>query len=239
MVKEYFGNEDILSLYSSDHGAQWPFGKWNLYDSGARVPFLVRWPGHIEPGASTDAMVSWIDIFPTLIDLVGGEVPDDIDGRSFADVLVGKRDAHRDVVFTTHTGDKKMNVYPIRAIRDLKFKYIRNLRPDHYHSNHSDILRKDGAGAYWDSWDERAKTDPKAAAIIKRYYQRPPEEFYDIVNDPHETNNLIHAPQHAKTITKMSADLDAWMKEQGDTGRMFADPYPLSGPTPHELGVRN
>ena len=184
-------------------------------------------------------MISWIDIFPTLIELAGGRVPDDIDGRSFADVLAGKSDTHRDVIFTTHTSDKKMNVYPIRAIRNQRFKYIRNLYPDSYHSNHSDTHRKDGAGAYWDSWDEKAKTDPQAAAIIEKYYQRPAEEFYDIASDPNETKNLIADPQYAEMIETMSADLDEWMKEQGDTGRMFAEPYPLSGPTPHELGVTN
>ncbi|MEM7393758.1 MAG: sulfatase, partial [Verrucomicrobiota bacterium] len=178
IVQEHFGNDDFIFLYSSDHGAQWPFGKWNLYDSGTRVPLFVRWPGHIKPGTRTDAMVSWVDIFPTLIDITGGNVPDNIDGRSFADVLRGNRDKHRDVIFTTHTSDKKMNVYPIRAIRDYKFKYIRNLYPNHYHSNHSDTHRKDGAGAYWHSWDKKAKSDPGAAAIIKRYYQRPPEEFF-------------------------------------------------------------
>lgn len=239
MVEKHFGSDDYISLYSSDHGAQWPFGKWNLYDYGARVPFLVRWPGHIESGTETDAMVSWVDIFPTLIDLVGGRVPDDIDGRSFAKVLRGEHDTHRDVIFTTHTCDKKMNVYPIRAIRDQRYKYIRNLYPEHYHSNHSDTHRKDGAGAYWHSWDKKAKTDPDAADLIKRYYQRPAEEFYDLADDPHETNNLIDDPKFAKTIARMSADLDAWMKKQGDTVRMFSEPYPLSGPTPFEMGVDN
>ncbi|MEM9479318.1 MAG: sulfatase [Verrucomicrobiota bacterium] len=239
LVREHFGSEDYISIYSSDHGAQWPFGKWNLYDAGARVPFLVRWPGQIQAGSTTEAMVSWIDIFPTLIDLIGGEVPDDIDGRSFANVLRGKKADHRELLFTTHTNDKKMNVFPIRAVRDQRYKYIRNLYPDYYHSNHSDIHRKDGAGAYWHSWDEKAKTDPEAEALIQRYYQRPPEEFFDLVNDPHEKTNLINDPQHADTISRLSAELDAWMKEQGDTARMFAEPYPLSGPTPFEMGVDN
>ncbi|MEO0446851.1 MAG: sulfatase [Verrucomicrobiota bacterium] len=239
MVRDSFDSEDYLTIYSSDHGAQWPFGKWNLYDAGARVPFLVRWPGHIKPGATTEAMISWVDLFPTLIDLVGGDVPDGIDGRSFAQVILGESEVHREVVFTTHTSDKKMNVYPIRAIRDQRFKYIRNLSPDSYHSNHSDTHRKDGAGAYWHSWDEKAKADPGAAALIKRYYQRLPEEFYDLATDPHERQNLIDDPRHRDTIARMSARLDAWMKEQGDTGRMFAEPYPLDGPTPFEMGGVN
>jgi arylsulfatase A-like enzyme len=177
-------------------------------------------------------MVSWVDVMPTLIEFAGGAVPEDIDGKSFADVLLGKSSTHRDVIYTTHSGDGVMNVYPIRAVRTRRFKYIRNLRPDCYHSNHSDILRKDGAGAYWDSWDEVAKSDPKAAAIIAKYYQRPPVEFYDLMKDPTEQRNLVDKPQYKARIEKMSALLDEWMRKQGDQQRVFREPYPVTGPLP-------
>ena len=121
----------------------------------------------------TNAMVSWVDILPTLIDLAGGKVPRGIDGKSFAPVLFGQTKAHRDKIFTTNTGDKEMNVFPIRSVRMGKYKYIHNLRPDAYHTNHSDRLRSDGRGAYWYSWYDAAKTDPKAAEIVKRYHTRP------------------------------------------------------------------
>src|SRR5207253_2353233 len=78
---------DTFVLFSSDHGAQWPFGKWNLYDTGIKVPMIVRWRGHVLPGSRTNAMVSWIDILPTLVDLGGGKAPRAIDGRSFAPLL--------------------------------------------------------------------------------------------------------------------------------------------------------
>ncbi|GAA4447643.1 sulfatase [Novipirellula rosea] len=220
MAKAYFGNDDYLFLYSADHGAQWPFGKWNLYDTGTRTPLIVRWPGHITPGVRSDAMVSWIDLMPTLIEFAGGTVPEGIDGRSFADVLRSKRNSHREVIYTTHSGDGNRNVYPIRAVRDDRFKYIRNLRPDCYHSNHSDIDRKDGAGAYWDSWDEAARTDPKAAAIVAKYYQRPAVEFYDLANDPDEQHNLANDPTFANQVKKMSAMLDAL---DGAAGRYSTD----------------
>ena len=230
-----FGNRNYLFIYTADHGGQWPFGKWNLYDSGINVPMLVRWPGKVKPGTRTDAMVSWIDIFPTLLDLVGGDIPPDIDGKSFADVLQGERTEHRDVIYTTHTGDKIMNVYPIRSVRTKRFKYIRNTHSDSYHSNHSDILRKDGAGAYWDSWDEAAKNDPRAAGVITKYYQRPAVEFFDLEKDPQELVNLAGNPEYKAQIAKMSAMLDDWMKVQGDTVRLDHETYPLSGPTPYEI----
>lgn len=193
---KYLGNDDFLRLYSSDHGAQWAFGKWNLYERGVRTPLIVQWNGHIKPGKRTDAMVSWIDIMPTLIDIAGGEVSTDIDGRSFANVLSNPKAECRDAVFTTHTSDGSVNIYPIRAVCDKEFKYIRNLRPDCYHSNHSDIMRVEGAGSYWDEWDELAKTDAHAKDVISRYYARPAEELYDLKNDPFESKNLAQDPKY-------------------------------------------
>lgn len=237
LAQEKFG-DNFIFIYTADHGGQWPFGKWNLYDAGIKVPLIVVWPGHISPGSRTTAMVSWIDIFPTLLDLTGSNTPDDLDGKSFKKVLEGKSEKFRDYIFTTHTGDGNMNVYPIRSIRDDHFKYIHNLRPDCYHSNHSDILRKPHAGGYWDSWDEVAKTDTIAAAIIQKYYVRPAEEFYDIQNDPTEQTNLIENKKHKKEIDKMRKALDEWMKKQGDTKQVLNTPYPIVGPKPHELDIQ-
>lgn len=232
---EAFGTNNYIFAYSADHGAQWPFGKWNLYDAGIRVPLIIRWPGHVKAGVRTAAMVSWIDLMPTLIDLSGGLVPEGIDGCSFADVLLGQTNHHRDVACTTHSGDSNMNVYPIRAIRTDRFKYIRNLRPDCYHSNHSDIQRKDGAGAYWDSWDAAAKTNAAAAAIVAKYYQRPAEELYDLEKDPTEQHNLAGNPEYQAQMKKMGNMLDGWMKEQGDTQKVFNEPYPAAGPLPVDV----
>ena len=240
IAQNYFGNDDFVFMYTADHGAQWPFGKWNLYDKGIRVSLLVRWPGHVPAGTRTDAMVSWVDIMPTLIEIAGGKAEGDLDGYSFAKVLENPKKKHRSVIYTTHTSDGNMNLYPIRSVRTERFKYIRNLWPECYHSNHSDILRKNGAGAYWDSWDEAAKTDPSAAAIIKRYYQRPAEELYDVINDPDETTNLANDPKYRKELEKLSKMLDKWMEEQGDSTPLLPkESYPLSGPTPHELYLNN
>jgi hypothetical protein len=128
-----------------------------------------------------------------------------------------------------------MNVYPIRAVRSRRFKYIRNRRPDCYHSNHSDILRKDGAGAYWDSWDEAAQNDPTAAAVVAKYYQRPAVEFYDLSKDPTEQHNLANDPKYTEQIETMSALLDKWMEQQGDAQNVFREPYPVSGPRPRQV----
>ncbi len=230
-AREKFG-DNFIFLFTSDHGGQWPFGKWNLYDSGTRVPMVACWPGHTPAGRRTDAMTSWVDILPTLIDLAGGNVPSDIDGKSFAGVLRGETDSHRDRIFTTHTGDGVMNIFPMRSVRVGNFKYIRNLRPDAWHTNHSDRHRKDGAGAYWDSWDAAAKSDPQAAAIVKSYYTRPAEEFFDLEADPFELNNLVGDPKFATTIKELKLELSTWTTSQGDDLLPHRDPYPASEPLP-------
>lgn len=230
-AKETFG-DNFIFLFTSDHGGQWPFGKWNLYDYGTRVPLVAYWPGQIEAGARTDAMVSWVDIIPTLIDMAGGKVPSEIDGKSFAPVLLGETKTHRDKIFTTHTGDKKMNIFPIRSVRIGKYKYIHNLRPDAYHTNHSDLLRNDGRGLYWVSWDETAKADPKAAAIIKRYYTRPEFELFDLDKDPLELDNLADNPEYRGKLAQLRDELNAWTTAQGDELLPQFDPYLTSEPIP-------
>src|SRR5690606_1424475 len=104
--------DNLLFIHTSDHGAQWPFGKWTLYEDGIRTPLVAIWPGKIAPSTRTEAMVSWVDILPTLVDAAGGEVPEDIDGRSFLPVLTGSATEHREQIFTTHSGDGNFNVYP-------------------------------------------------------------------------------------------------------------------------------
>jgi N-sulfoglucosamine sulfohydrolase len=125
-----------------------------------------------------------------------------------------------------------MNIFPIRSVRTGKYKYIHNLRPDAYHTNHSDRNRTDGRGVYWDCWDEVAKTDPLAAVIIKRYYTRPEFEFFDLDKDPLELDNLADDPEYKHELAKLRAELSAWTAEQGDELLPHKDPYLTSGPIP-------
>lgn len=230
-AKEEFGDNYVF-LFSSDHGSQWPFGKWNLYDVGINVPFIISWPNIIESETRTDALVSWVDILPTFIDIAGGTYSDTLDGKSFLPVLEGKTSDHRDVIYTTNSGDGRMNIYPIRSIRTKEYKYILNLYPENQHTNHSDLLRKDGAGAYWDSWDSLAKIDKEAEAIVHKYHIRPAEEFFVLTKDPTEQNNLIDKKKYKSQITELRRQLEKWMEEQEDSKKLFNKPYPANEPLP-------
>ncbi|MCC9603810.1 sulfatase [Stieleria sp. JC731] len=229
LTRKHLEGEPIY-LFSSDHGAQFPLGKWTLYEEGIRVPLIVSWPGHIEPKSRTDAMVSWIDLLPTLIELSGGQPPSDIDGKSFSDVLLGKANSHRDLIFTTHSGDRQMNVYPIRSVRSEDFKYIRNPHPEFAFTTHIDLLLRENSGDYFIEWKELAKSDPKAAAAIARHHGRPAEELYDLRSDPYEQNNLIGNPEYQSQHQDLSATLDQWLKDQGDQLTVFHEPLLLNAP---------
>lgn len=208
--------DNTLFLHTSDHGAQWPFAKWNLYDEGIRTPMIAVWPKHIAENVRTDAKVQWVDILPTLLAAAGGEVPKDIDGRSFLPVLEGDTDTHRDVIFVTHSGDGEFNDFASRAMYDGRFKYIRNLEPENVFTSHVTKAAKDSP--YWASWVEKAKTDKHAAAVVRRYQHRVPEELYDTASDPKELRNLIDDPAYTAQLDEMRAALDKWMAEQNDKG---------------------
>jgi len=217
---------NTLFIYTSDNGAQWPFAKWSLYDAGIRLPTIAVWPGVIRARARSQAMISFADFLPTFIELAGGKVPGDLDGRSFAAVLRGERAAHRAHIFATHSGDGEMNVYPMRAVRDARFKYILNLYPEYKYTTHIDGgIDLDGKD-FWDSWVRKAQKDSAAAALVRRYHVRPKEELYDTQIDPHETRNLADRPEHSARLAAMRRQVENWMKEQRDEGHVFGRPHP-------------
>ncbi|MEO9594218.1 sulfatase family protein [Rhodopirellula bahusiensis] len=222
--------EDHLFLFSSDHGAQFPFGKWTLYDEGIRIPLIVSREGTIEAGSRTGAMVSWVDILPTLIEVGGGEVPQEIDGKSFAGALQDPSKRHRERIFTTHSGDKMMNVYLSRSIRTDKYKLIWNPHPEFAFTTHIDLLLRATSGDYFKEWTDAAKSDPHAAEVVANHQGRPEFELFDLTNDPNETKNLADDPKLANVRSRLQAELKDWMRTQGDELTVFHKPLMLDAP---------
>lgn len=218
-VAKYLPADNTIFLFSADQGAQWPFAKWNLYDAGLHVPLIVVWPGHVKAASRTSAMVSWLDILPTLLDAAGADpkaAAPEIDGKSFLPVLLGKTAEHRDRIFGTHSGDGNINIYPSRSVLLGNLKYIRNLDPTLEYHTHIDLRPQDTN--YWPSWVEHAKTDPKIAELIREYHHRPGEELYDLTTDPDELHNLAADPAHAAELARTRAAMDEWMKANHDLG---------------------
>ena len=222
--------DDTIFVFSSDHGAQFPFGKWTLYDEGIRVPLIVARKGKIQRQSRTTAMVSWIDILPTLIDVAGGDVPAEIDGRPFSSILEGKSTTHRERIFTTHSGDRLMNVYLSRSVRSDNYKLIWNVHPEFAFTTHIDLLLRETSGDYFKQWTELAKTDKRAAEVVARHHGRPRYELYDLRTDPLEQNNLTGSEGLAETEAKLLSELQTWIKSQGDGLTVFHHPLMLDEP---------
>lgn len=230
--------EDTLVIYTTDHGSDWPDEKWSLHDGGINQPFIARWPGKIEPGSVSEALVSFVDILPTLIETAGGDVDavvarcggEPLDGESFLPLLLGEADEHRTEVFANFTWGV-MVAYPMRAVRTRTHKYIWNLDSHLRYTWPVDVgwwgesqpppaltPIASHAAAMWDSWFEAARTDPLAAERVRALQFRPAEELYDIEADPFEMNNLAGDPAQAEVLESLREKVRAWMEQQGDDG---------------------
>ncbi|MBW8041856.1 MAG: sulfatase [Planctomycetes bacterium] len=230
LLNKHTLEQNTLFVYTSDHGYD-IFAKWSCYDAGLHIPFIIRWPGEVKPTTVTDAMISFVDVLPTFIEIAGGRPPKDIDGRSFLPVLLGRENKHHDVVFGTHTtrGIISGRAYPIRCLRTRTHKYIRNLNPEgmfqcvttHGHDY------KEIDHSMWGSWKQKARTDAFAAKRVKMFQYRPAEELYDLIKDPYELNNLAGDPTHQKLLASLRKKLDTWMKQQGDLGMETEMAVPL------------
>ena len=218
MLKKNGISDNTLFIYTTDQGSEWPHSKWTLYDAGIHVPFIAVWPGRIKPDYVCDAMLSFVDITPTFIDIAGGKQPSDLDGKSFLDVLLGKTKTFRKYIYASHTGDGNMNVFPQRGVRDIRYKYIVNLNPERTWTTHftkvPDIA--ESHKQVWDTWVEKAKTDPIAAKIVELNQHHPQEELYDTQADPYELNNIVEKSKAREILLKMREELRKWLASQGE-----------------------
>ncbi len=214
-------SDNTLLLFASEQGNAFPFAKWTCYDMGLQSALIARWPGHITAGSTTDAMVEYVDMVPTFIDLAQGAAIDTLDGQSFLPVLLGEARAHKQYVYglqTTRGINNGSEHYGIRSVRGERFRYIVNLTPDARFQNN--ITEQSASWtSYWPTWQERAKTDSTAAALVARYHNRPAEELYDIVQDPFQQHNLATKEEHEEVVASHRRLLFDWMEQQGDRGQ--------------------
>lgn len=231
LLKQTGQDQNTILIFLGEQGAQFPGAKWNLYDTGQRSSMLVKWPGTVKPASETRALVQYEDITPTLIDIAGGKPVAGLDGRSFLPVLTGQRSEARDYAFGIHNNIPEGDPYPIRSIRDHRYKLILNLASDkpYYNRFMMDRNRKD-RNTVWFSWVDNT-SDPKARKITDRFEHRPAVEFYDTETDPFELNNLASDPKHGRRIAGLRTQLESWMQQQGDTGADLDKVYPKPAAT--------
>lgn len=223
---------DTIIFFTSDHGAQLPYGKWNNYETSVKAPMLVSWPGVTRPGERHSALISFVDILPTLIELAGGKAPaagygsGEIDGRSFLQLLRGKTETHRDFVFSTNSSAAH-HTYPLRSVCSERFRYIRNVYPELNFTVQTDHNPTAQSHNLWASWVKAAAADPGLAEKVLGYHQRPAEELYDLHSDPNEQHNLAGDPSFVQELRKLRAITDNWIRLSGDTLQMHGKPMDI------------
>ena len=216
LLKKHGFSDNTVVVFTSEQGNQLPFAKWTCYGNGLQTGFLVRWPGRIKPGTTSNAMIEYIDVVPTFIEMAGLKVPGTIEGKSFLPVLAGKKESHKNHVYgiqTTRGIIKGPEYYGIRTIRSETHRYILNLTPAATFQNgvtNSPLFA---------SWIAKAKDDVVARKLVYNFQHRPAEELYDVVNDPLEMNNIANDPRLASVKRDLKDRLLNWMEQQGDKGQ--------------------
>jgi len=216
--------DDTIVWFWADHGRGLPRAKRWIYDSGIHVPLIIRVPEKyrkiampdnpeaLRSGTVNDDLVSFIDFAPTMLSLAGVKIPGYMHGRAF---LGGQRAAPREYVFAVR--DRMDGTYDmIRAVRDKRFKYIRNYMPHITYAQYIDYMEM------MPTMQEmrRLHAEGKLSGPPTLYFRerKPVEELYDTQSDPHEIRNLADEPQYEEVLERMRAVHEDWMQRTGDIG---------------------
>lgn len=190
-IKDAGYYDDSIIIFTTDHGIAFPFNKCNLFDAGIGVSLIMRIPDSQMNGEEIDGLVSQVDVFPTLCDLVALEKPDYLQGESFAHLFEDKDGPAREEVFSEinyHTAYE-----PARSVRTKRYKYIKYYDTSYLKINRTNIDN----------------------SISKSYYQehgleevtKPREALYDLLYDPSEKNNVIDDPAYQSTAEALKTKL--------------------------------
>jgi N-sulfoglucosamine sulfohydrolase len=227
-LKQYGLEENTLVICTTDHGLAFPRMKCNLTDHGTGVLLILRWPQRFPKGRVVEAMVSHIDLFPTLCDLLEIPHPQWLQGESLLPILNGETEQVHEEVYAEVTFHAAYE--PQRSVRTKRWKYICRFdgRTAPVLPNCDDSPSKTLLIGY--GWQDHAPDD---------------EQLYDLVFDPNETNNLAMKEEHYATVVEMRERLHAWMDRTYDPllkgavkpppGAVYNDPDGLS---PYETPLR-
>jgi N-sulfoglucosamine sulfohydrolase len=177
-----------------------------------RLPFLVRSPGQQHRGAVQDAMVSSVDLAPTLLDIAGVPIAAGMfDGRSFRAGLNGERLTGWDEVYASHTFHEITMYYPMRVIRTREFKLIFNIASELTYPSALDLIKSP-------TWISATQSGGKmfGARTVEAYLHRPRFELYDLVRDPNEVLNLAGQSQHRQVQADLTEKLKAFQAATKD-----------------------
>lgn len=232
--------DDTIVFYYADHGSGMPRGKRWAGNSGQQVPFVVYFPEkyrHLAPpeykaGGVSDRLISFIDLAPTILSLVGLEKPDFMQGQAFAGKFVAKAPEY---LF----GDRgRMDERPdhVRSVTDGRYVYVRNYLLHLPHGQNLEYQFQTPTTRVWkDLFDAGQLNAAQSAMWIT---PRAPEELYDLQNDPDEVVNLALDPAHRATLERLRGVQVAHAKEVRDACYLPEEEFHRRsvGSTPYELG---
>jgi len=217
LEQDGLSRETIVFFYS-DHGDGLPRGKRWLFDSGLRVPLIIRFPEKYaslspgKPGSVCQDLVSFVDFAPTVLSLIGLPVPQAMQGRPF---LGGAKQKPRGHVFAMR--DRVDEVLEVsRSVRDRRYLYIRNFFPHRGRMQRSFYSELTPIRIQIRRLDRQDRLAGAAAWLAAA--EKPAEELYDTDTDPFQIENLAADPAHRSRLERMRDVLYDWMLEIGDTG---------------------
>lgn len=213
VLKEAGVYDDTLIVFISDHGIAFPGAKTTTYEPGLRSPCVVRNPYVKKRGVVSEAMVSWVDLTPTILDFARATPKDALfHGRSFLPVLETTQSDGWDEVFASHTFHEVTMYYPMRVVRGRRFKLIWNIAHPLPYPFASDLWE----APTWQDIFAKGSDALYGRRTVAAYIHRPRFELYDLKNDPDEINNLATDADHAELLTGLQEKLKSFQKRTGD-----------------------
>lgn len=192
-------SQNTLLIFTTDHGIAFPWMKCNLYDPGIGVALMIKYPGNPTAGTASDALVSQIDLFPTLCDLLELPRPSWLGGVSLRPILEGKIEKVNEQIFSEVTYHAAYE--PKRCIRTDRYKLIR----------HYDFHNKLPPSNIDNGLSKRFMME---AGIFSRTVPR--EQLFDLWLDPVERENMADDPAYETVYRDLSQRLWNWMEDTAD-----------------------
>ncbi len=225
--------ENTIVFYYGDHGGVLARSKRYVYETGTRVPFIVRIPEKYkylfpeeEIGSKVSRLVSFVDLVPTLLSITGITIPDYLQGSAF----LGKQKTPDPEYAYMFRGRMDERFDMSRAVRDQRFRYIRNYMPYRVYGQHLEYLWKAPSIGSWEQAFLKGECNEIQSAFWKT---KPVEELYDTENDPWEVNNLAGDLNYIDVLERMRAANKNWVTKIYDTGFLpEADRVDRAGETP-------
>lgn len=204
--------ENTIVFFFGDHGDGLPRSKRWIYDSGTHVPLLIRWPGKLKPGSVNDELVAFLDFSPTLLNVAGVEIPKYMQGRAF---LGENLTPPREYVYAARDRmDDALDM--IRGVRDKRYHYIRNYRPDLPYAQRIAYMDEMPTMQEWRRL--AAAGELKGPPAIFFQPTKPVEELYDAESDPYEVKNLAADEKFAPILSRLRAAHEKWRTDTADLG---------------------